>query len=79
MNPALLMKYLHDYAYSLKYDSQITETKRYAAKQRKEARDRKKAAKQPTLREPPSEPEASSHPVHLVSSCLSSGLLSVIL
>ena len=72
MNPALLMKYLHDYTYSLKYDSQITETKRYAAKQRKEAREQKKASKKPTLSEPSSEPEASSHPVHHVVSCTSS-------
>ena len=41
MNPALLMKYLTDYTYSFKYDDVISETKRYAAKQRKEARDKK--------------------------------------
>ena len=47
MNPALLMKYMHDYVYSLKYDDEITQTKRYAAKQRKEAREQKRAAEQP--------------------------------
>ena len=72
MNPALLMKYLHDYTYSLKYDSQITETKRYAAKQRKEAREQKRASKKPSSSKPSSEPEASSHPVHHVVSCTSS-------
>ena len=41
MNPALLLKYLADYTYSFKYDDVITETKRFAAKQRKEARDKK--------------------------------------
>ena len=70
MNPALLMKYLHDYTYSLKYDSQITETKRHAAKQRKEAREQKRASQKPS--KPSSEPEASSHPVHHVVSCTSS-------
>jgi hypothetical protein len=41
MNPALLMKYLHDYAYCLKYDDVISGTKRAAAKQRQAARAQK--------------------------------------
>ena len=40
MNLALLMKYLTDYTYSFKYDNVISETKRFAAKQRREARDK---------------------------------------
>ena len=44
------MKYMHDYVYSLKYDDEITQTKRYAAKQRKEAREQKRAAEQPKPR-----------------------------
>ena len=39
MNPALLMKYLHDYTYSFKYDNAISETKREAEKKIKETRD----------------------------------------
>ena len=38
MNPALLMKYMADYTYSLKYDHVISETKRFAAKQRRRTR-----------------------------------------
>ena len=41
MNPALLMKYLNDYTYSVKSDNAISETKREAAKKRKETREQK--------------------------------------
>ena len=65
MNPALLLKYMHDYTYSLKYDSQITETKRFAAKQRKEAREQKRASEQTNPRR---EPSSSSHVCYVISS-----------
>ena len=41
MNPSLMMKYMNDYVYSFKYDNVISDTKRAAAKRRKEARDQK--------------------------------------
>ena len=41
MNPSLMMKYLHDYVYSFRYDHVIEDTKRAAAKKRKEVRDKK--------------------------------------
>ena len=39
MNSVLLMKYMNDYVYCFKYDDAIRETKRFAAKQRKEERE----------------------------------------
>ena len=43
MPPDLLMKFLKDNVYSLKYDDSITNTKRYEARARKEARMARRA------------------------------------
>ena len=48
MPPDLLLKFLKDNIYSLKYDDQITYTKRFAAKQRSEARRARKSVVEAT-------------------------------
>ena len=39
MHPSLLNRYMQDYKYSFKYDDQINNTKRAAAKERKQQRE----------------------------------------
>ena len=39
VHPSLLNRYMHDYLYSFKYDTQLKDTKRAAAKERKQQRE----------------------------------------